>query len=184
MRASLSSESVPGPRAVERGEPAQHAQILAADEQHVDQRAGAHRGHHRHALGRRRDDGAGVRVERRDQRALGEPQQLARIHDVVLMLGETLETPGEILAPGIEALQAIGDVDGELLVVLPRGAVGLVPDLAEPAEPREPRDLAQDDHQQREQDERRAARPPPSRSNRRARSAPARNRRARAKRAG
>ena len=70
------------------------------------------------------------------------------------MLGETLETPSEVLAPGIETLQAIGDVDGERLVVLPRGAVGLVPDLAEPAEPREPGDFAQDDHQQREQDQR------------------------------
>ena len=70
------------------------------------------------------------------------------------MLGEALETPSEILAPGIEALEAIGDVDRQRLVVLARGAVGLVSDLAEPAEPRQPGDLAEDDHHQREQDER------------------------------
>ena len=58
------------------------------------------------------------------------------------MLGEALQPPGEILAPGIEALQAVGDVDGERLVVLARGAVGLVPDLAETPEPGEPRHLA------------------------------------------
>ena len=62
--------------------------------------------------------------------------------------------PRQVLAPGIEALQAIGDIDGKRLVVLARGAVGLVPDLAETPEPREPGDLAQHDHEQREQDER------------------------------
>ena len=72
----------------------------------------------------------------------------------MLVLGEALQSPGEILASGIEALQAIGDIDGERLVVLARGAVGLVPDLAEPAEPREPGDLSQDDHRQRKQHER------------------------------
>ncbi len=75
------------------------------------------------------------------------------IHDVVLVLGKPLEPPGEVLAPGIESLQPRGDVERERLVVLARGAVGLVPDLAETPEPREPRDLAQDDHDQREHDE-------------------------------
>ena len=72
----------------------------------------------------------------------------AGIHDVVLVLGEPLQSPGEVLAPGIEALQPIGDIERERLVASTRGGVGLVADLAEPAEPREPGDLAQDDHQQ------------------------------------
>jgi hypothetical protein len=57
----------------------------------------------------------------------------------------------QVFAPGIKALQPVGDIDSERFVVLARGTIGLVADLAEPPESGEPADLAQHDHEQREQ---------------------------------
>src|SRR4029450_11863342 len=69
------------------------------------------------------------------------------------MLGEAAQSPGKVLAPAVKALQPVCDIDSKGLIVLPRGAVCLVPYLSQPPEACESCHLAQNDHREREQHE-------------------------------
>src|SRR6185312_15291192 len=90
-------------RAVEAGDGATEADAFPDHEGDVDERARRHGGDQRDAARRGGREGAGTGIERRDQGALGEFEELAAVEELLLVGVKTAERAGEIGAAGIDA---------------------------------------------------------------------------------
>ena len=86
-----------GPAAVDFGDPPHQAHDLGDDEHDVEHRARADRGHQRHALGGGGDFALRLVVERPQQRALGDVDEIASVDDRprrILDLSSCMRRPG------------------------------------------------------------------------------------------
>jgi hypothetical protein len=113
-----------GPAAIERGQLAQHLQVLRADQRDV-QRGGRHGGDDRHPPRGAGDDAVGLFVQRDHEVALGQLDPVGGVHDGLGVIAQLRHAPAHVGAAGIDVAQVGHGAVGGLCVIGGDGARGI-----------------------------------------------------------